>query len=63
MRSEKARSLKRMLIETFVGIVLIVIALVIRIQLAKAWQGDSSSPHVLMGNQLIQHSLFNRIAK
>lgn len=35
----------------------------ISVKMARAWVGDSSAPHVLMGSQLIQHSLFNRIAK
>lgn len=45
-------------------ILLIIIGIIwVCIEMAKAWVGDSSDPHVLMGNQLIQHSLFNRLMK
>ena len=63
MKTEKSNLLKRVFIEVAIGIMLIMAMIVWQIQIAKAWTGDPSSPHVLMGSQLIKHSLFNRIAK
>ena len=53
----------KMKIRLMFMILVIIGVLWISIKMARAWVGDSSSPHPLMGSQLIQHSLFNRLIK
>lgn len=52
---------KRLLIEILILTIMLIVILVIKHNIAKAWSGDPSDPHVLMGSQLIQRSIMNRL--